>query len=390
MSEHLPLLAKQMKRLAVIRSMSTAKATTGRDLPPAQGTGYVQQGAPASTTRRSVRHWRARTGNPAADLPGFISIAAGAGRNNGAGFRAASMPADGRPGVRIGSRRPKPLKVQDVSPGVRKAQAEARVGLLDALDRDFLAVRHPDPGPLQPSGRIRGQAVWAWMKPAAARRSTFDEEPDRLQGRLRPQPVRAGLPARPAACIERFDRAVHRGGALGELGHARPQNFDAVRNGLVQHCSTPPGPALMDRPVEQAADLLTTTLKSSADGRIRPHPADQRSDQSRPLPGRLTTVLGGGGVKGGQIVGRTSKDGTAVEDRPPAVVPDFMATLVSSRYSGADPAPSRTSPTSAAPSASPTPEPNWSRRSWRETDARGPGLAGAQHAAGPAPSRSPA
>ena len=37
-------------------------------------------------------------------------------------------------------------------------------------------------------------------------------------------------------------------------------------------------------------------------------------------------MLSGGGIRGGQVVGRTSADGTAVEERP-VPVPDFMATV---------------------------------------------------------------
>jgi uncharacterized protein (DUF1501 family) len=43
-------------------------------------------------------------------------------------------------------------------------------------------------------------------------------------------------------------------------------------------------------------------------------------------PPAWSVVLGGGGIKGGQVVGRTSNDGLAVEDRPVAV-PDLMATI---------------------------------------------------------------
>ena len=43
-------------------------------------------------------------------------------------------------------------------------------------------------------------------------------------------------------------------------------------------------------------------------------------------PNAWTAVLGGGGIKGGQVVGRTSADGQTVEDRP-VTVPDFMATI---------------------------------------------------------------
>jgi uncharacterized protein (DUF1501 family) len=42
-------------------------------------------------------------------------------------------------------------------------------------------------------------------------------------------------------------------------------------------------------------------------------------------PNAWTAVLGGG-IKGGQVVGKTSKDGSAVEERPIAVA-DLLATI---------------------------------------------------------------
>jgi uncharacterized protein (DUF1501 family) len=44
------------------------------------------------------------------------------------------------------------------------------------------------------------------------------------------------------------------------------------------------------------------------------------------FPAAWTTALAGGGLKGGQAFGRTSGDGTTVEDRPVSV-PDFIATV---------------------------------------------------------------
>ena len=43
-------------------------------------------------------------------------------------------------------------------------------------------------------------------------------------------------------------------------------------------------------------------------------------------PNAWSTVLAGGGIKGGQAVGKTSKDGTTVEERPTSVQ-DFLATV---------------------------------------------------------------
>jgi uncharacterized protein (DUF1501 family) len=43
-------------------------------------------------------------------------------------------------------------------------------------------------------------------------------------------------------------------------------------------------------------------------------------------PNAWSAVLGGGGIRGGQAVGKTSRDGTTVEERPVAVG-DLLATV---------------------------------------------------------------
>ena len=40
----------------------------------------------------------------------------------------------------------------------------------------------------------------------------------------------------------------------------------------------------------------------------------------------VSVWMAGGGIRGGQIVGRTSRDGMTIEDRPVSV-PDFLATV---------------------------------------------------------------
>jgi uncharacterized protein (DUF1501 family) len=46
------------------------------------------------------------------------------------------------------------------------------------------------------------------------------------------------------------------------------------------------------------------------------------------FPAAWSAVLCGGGIRGGQAIGRTSDDGMLVEDRPVAV-PDLLATICS-------------------------------------------------------------
>jgi uncharacterized protein (DUF1501 family) len=50
-------------------------------------------------------------------------------------------------------------------------------------------------------------------------------------------------------------------------------------------------------------------------------------DQGRDhFPGAWTAVLSGGGIKGGQVIGKTSAGGETIEERPVSV-PDLLATV---------------------------------------------------------------
>ena len=50
-------------------------------------------------------------------------------------------------------------------------------------------------------------------------------------------------------------------------------------------------------------------------------------DQGRDhFPGAWTAVLGGGGIRGGQVIGKTSAGGETIEQRPVSV-PDLLATV---------------------------------------------------------------
>src|SRR5207244_3711094 len=58
------------------------------------------------------------------------------------------------------------------------------------------------------------------------------------------------------------------------------------------------------------------------------------------FPNAWSTVLAGGGIKGGQALGRTSPDGMTIEDRK-VTVQDFLATVC--RALGVDPLTKNTS-----------------------------------------------
>jgi uncharacterized protein (DUF1501 family) len=314
-SEHLPQLARQAKRLAVLRSMSTKEGDHGRATYHLR-TGYVQQ-APIDYPPLGAALAK-ELARPDADLPGFISIAPGRGVNPaayGGGFlgpRYAPLLVGSE--TEAGGERA--LKVQDVSPppGVRKAQADARIALLDGLDREFVA-RHPDPGPRSQQAAFEGAV--RLMKPAAARAFDLDEEKKELRDQY-------GRSLFGQGCLL-ARRLVERGVPFVEVAlggwDTHVGNFDAVKR---LSSVLDPAWATLLTDLDQHGLLDTTLVVWMGEFGRTPQINGQAGRDHYPVA--WTTVLAGGGIRGGQVVGRTGKDGTTVEDRP-VPVPDFMATV---------------------------------------------------------------
>ena len=155
------------------------------------------------------------------------------------------------------------------------------------------------------------------MKPTAARAFHLDEEPDRLRDAYGRSRFGQGcLLAR---------RLVERGVPFVEVAlggwDTHAQNFDAVRrlNGVLD-----PAWSTLMLDLEQRGLLDSTLIVWMGEfGRTPQINAQGGRDH---FPSAWTTVLAGGGIKGGQVLGRTSADGTTIEDRP-VRVPDFMATI---------------------------------------------------------------
>src|SRR5262249_8944168 len=100
------------------------------------------------------------------------------------------------------------------------------------------------------------------------------------------------------------------------------QNFDNVK--ALSQVLDPAWAALMGDLKERG--LLSSTLIVWM-GEFGRTPKIVTARQGRDhWPNSWTTVLAGGGIKGGQVVGKTSKDGTTVEERP-VTVPDLLATV---------------------------------------------------------------
>lgn len=319
-SENFPKLAKCAKEMALIRSMTGKEGDHGRASQFAL-TGYVPQGAIQFPALGSL--FAHESGRDDLDLPGFVSITpARLGANLGGGFLGPrySPLAIGEEGGGLDG-----LKVPDLdrSPGVSAAAQNDRLNVLNGLERQF--------GEGRSSSVIAGlQAATAravrLMRPEAAAAFRIEDEKDDLRATYGRNLFGQGcLLAR---------RLVERGVAFVEvtLGgwDTHQNNFERVK-GLSENLDTAFAALLDDL---QQRGLLDSTLIVCM-GEFGRTPKINGNDGRDHWPASWTAVLAGGGINGGQAIGKTTPDGTAVEDRP-VKVPDLIATMC--KAVGIDPA----------------------------------------------------
>ena len=201
-TELLPTVAKQMKHLAVVRSMTTKEGDHGRATYQLR-TGYAQQEPLQYPTLGSLVS--KELGDPKAELPAFVSIASRRGLNDG-GFGAGYLGANYAP-LLIGNSDNDPyvptptekaLAVPDLKPGagVSASQADTRLRLLGEQNAGFAKAYSSS------AVKRRGRGV----RPRPAADEQFGEDgvrPGRRAAgsprRIRADAVRAGVSARPAA-----------------------------------------------------------------------------------------------------------------------------------------------------------------------------------------------
>jgi uncharacterized protein (DUF1501 family) len=308
-SEHLSRLARHMERLAVVRSMQTREGDHARATAHLR-TGYTPQGPirfPALGAL--VSHEQA---NASADLPGFVSVTpqgAFTQPSVAAGFlgpRHAPLVVAGRDGE---------LKVEDLqAPGVPAQRARERLDLLRELESSFLQSR---PGAGTASHVTAYDRAVKLQRQAAARAFDLTQEPASLRDRY-------GRSLFGQGCLL-ARRLVERGVPFVEvtLGgwDTHDNNFEQV---LAQSGVLDPAWAML---MEDLSDrsLLDSTLVVWMGEFGRTPGINPRNGRDH-YPAAWSVVLGGGGIRGGQVIGKTSADGMAVVERPVKVA-DLMATI---------------------------------------------------------------
>ncbi len=332
-SEHLPKIAERMKHVSLVRSMTSKEGDHGLATFLAR-TGYTSRGPIRYPAIGSVvAH---QLGDDAASLPNYVSVAP---------FRSFSPAAHG-PGflgprfaplvvgeATFGGQTPdadKALRVEDLAApaGIPSARAAARMELAADLRRDFTAT-HPDA--VAKSHHTAYDRATKLMQSAEAEALKLADEPAKLRDAYGRNVFGQGcLLAR---------RLVEKGVPFVEVSLSGPNgvgwdthtdNFERVKQ-LSQSLDAG-WSALIDDLKDRGLLDTTTVVWMGEFGRT---PKINGSSGRDHYPTAWSAAVGGGGIKGGQVVGATSKDGTMVE-KDPVGVPAFLATVY--KAMGIDPA----------------------------------------------------
>lgn len=304
-SEHFPRLARQMQDAALLRGMSTSEGAHGRAR-YFMHTGYREGvGGLAYPSLGAITS--AELGQPDFPLPNFVSV--GGKLSYGAGF--------------LGSRH-QPLVVTDPARGVENLKAPTsdlefgdRVKLLEELEAGFARVKK---APVIHDHSTTYHRAVTLMRSKEARAFDLAREPGKARTAYGNSPfgdgcllarrlVEAGIPF-----VEVFQNGwdTHR------------DNFPKVKELSAQ--ADPAMSALISDLKERG--LLDTTLViwMGEFGRTPQITTKDGTPGRNHYPRAWTSVLIGGGIRGGQIIGKTDKEGAEVVERPISGI-DFLATV---------------------------------------------------------------
>jgi uncharacterized protein (DUF1501 family) len=312
--EHLPKVAQWTDHLAIIRSMSTREGDHGRARDNLR-TGYFPQGPIQFPVLGSLvsKEFESRSG----DLPNYVSILSqglfSAAPSGFLGPHFAPLLVGGDSKEVGGERR---LAVENLArpDGISPREADERLALLRRAEHEFLAKHR---GPAADEYLNATAKASRLMSPAAAKTFDLADEPANVQERYgRSQFGQGCLLAR---------RLIERNVPFVEVSlggwDTHNNNFNRVRGlcGVLDQAWT----ALLEDLKGRGRLDSTLVVWMGEFGRTPIINPQQGRDH---FPKAWSVVLGGGGIRGGQVVGRTSADAMTVEDRPVSS-PDLLATI---------------------------------------------------------------
>lgn len=313
--EHLPRVAREMSHLAIVRSMRTREGDHGRASYHLR-TGYRPQPPIEFPVLGSlVAHEREQ---PEAILPSYVTI----GAQLNAGATAAGFLGPRFAPLVVGQGAAGPgnpdtaLRVQNLAipASIGQQRFAERLELMRDLGSEFQQSR---PGSGTASHQTAYTRAERLMSATALQALDLSREPAGLRDRYGRNLFGQGcLLAR---------RLVEHGVPFVEVSlggwDTHDDNFNAVRD----RCDVlDPAWATLMADLRQRG-LLDGTLVVWMGEFGRTPIINPRQGRDH-YPAAWSMVLGGGGIRGGQVVGRTSAGGDTVEERPVAVA-DLMATI---------------------------------------------------------------
>jgi hypothetical protein len=322
-SEYLPKLATHMKNMVLVRSMNTKEADhsratyflrTGR-VPG----GPIQYPPLGSFVSKELEQ-------PDAELPGFVSIAPFRFLNSAAyspgflGPRYAPLivgeNANGFRPQADGTDVAQALRVQDIDlpRDVNAKRSEARLNMLEEMEQEFLA-QHSSIA--AESHRTAYRRAVTMMRSSAVKAFNLEEEQAKLRDAY-------GRDLFGQGCLL-ARRLIERGVPFVEVTldgwDTHQQNFERVKSlsGTLDRAWATLMTDLKDR------GLLDSTLIVWMGEFGRTPRLNGNTGRDHWATG-WSTVLAGGGIKGGQVIGKTSADGTTIEERKIDVA-DLLGTI---------------------------------------------------------------
>jgi uncharacterized protein (DUF1501 family) len=324
-SEHLPRLAAHMDKIALVRSLTSREGEHGQATFLAH-TGYAPRG-PIQYPTLGAQVAR-QLGNEDAELPNFISIAPFrlfSPQAYGSGFLgprfAPLIVGESNLGYGPQANGGESLTVENLTlpAGRSREHFESRLQLVQDMQQEFTAQTG---APVALSHQTAYDRAVRLMSTTAGRALNVEEEPAAVRdayGRnrfgqgclLARRLVERGVPF-----VE-----VTLGGQSGIDWDTHSNNFETVRNlsGVLDAAWA----ALLTDLGERGLLQRTLVVWMGEFGRT---PRINGSNGRDHYPNAWTAALAGGGIRGGQVIGRTSADGSTVELRP-VTLPEFLATV---------------------------------------------------------------
>ncbi len=301
-AEHLPSIAREMKDLAIIRSMTSREGNHDRARYYVH-TGYVPTGVTQHPGIGSIvaKELMDQSGS----LPVYVSL-------NGPGISSGLLGVNFAPFVIRDSLRP--LDHLQYADSVSQERFNSRLAMMNSLNSGFDATHGQQE--FAQKERIYERAVELMHSPAL---SAFDVTQERESVRSAYGKGKFG-----AACLM-ARRLVQNGVKFVEVEmdgwDTHTDNFDRTR----QLCTElDPAFAALVRDLRQTG-LLNSTLVVWM-GEFGRTPQINSNAGRDHWPQAWSAVLAGAGIKGGQVVGSTTSNGMEVKDNP-VTVPDLYATL---------------------------------------------------------------